>query len=65
MDKVNECYVFTPSAYTSGVGTALETVNPAVGLVLYMTPPPVFFNPNPNFQLANSNPFFRVHLPLH
>mmetsp|Transcript_19456 Transcript_19456/g.31496 ORF Transcript_19456/g.31496 Transcript_19456/m.31496 type:complete len:109 (+) Transcript_19456:455-781(+) len=29
MGKVNECYVFPPSQYTSGVGTALETVNPA------------------------------------
>ena len=28
MDKVNECYVFTPAQYTSGVGTNMETVNP-------------------------------------
>ena len=29
MDKVNECYAFTPCQYTSGVGTPQETVNPA------------------------------------
>eukprot|EP00227_Mantoniella_beaufortii_P020058 CAMPEP_0197600154 /NCGR_PEP_ID=MMETSP1326-20131121/32742_1 /TAXON_ID=1155430 /ORGANISM="Genus nov. species nov., Strain RCC2288" /LENGTH=202 /DNA_ID=CAMNT_0043167215 /DNA_START=39 /DNA_END=647 /DNA_ORIENTATION=+ len=29
MDKVNECYVFTPCAYTSGAGTPEEVVNAA------------------------------------
>jgi hypothetical protein len=29
MDKVNECYVFTPCQYTSGAGTDAKTVNPA------------------------------------
>ncbi len=29
MDKVGECYAFTPCQYVSGEGTALETVNPA------------------------------------
>ena len=29
MDKVNECYAFTPCQYTSGVGIPQETVNPA------------------------------------
>ena len=29
MDKVGECYAFTPCQYVSGKGTALETVNPA------------------------------------
>jgi hypothetical protein len=29
MDKVNECYAFTPCQYTSGVSTPQETVNPA------------------------------------
>ena len=28
MDKVGECYAFTPCQYVSGKGTALETVNP-------------------------------------
>lgn len=29
MDKVNECYAFTPGQYTSGKGTSMETLNPA------------------------------------
>lgn len=29
MDKVGECYAFTPAQYVSGKGTELETVNPA------------------------------------
>ena len=29
MDKVGECYAFTPAQYVSGKGTDLETVNPA------------------------------------